>query len=232
MGLHHAFRRAVKIIIVVFYALSLPFIVSASIPKAKDALKIRVLEDGTQQPYVDFSVIDEVTDMIAAHAREYPPNFKNKKERRQVENELRATLSILETLLENDPGNPDLLLRAGYLHSMGHNLDFSESADKAVRVFEEYLEIEPDSPRGNYLFGMFLSSTAKYNKQGTVYLEKALELGVEDAKYTLGLNYLKAGKTEQGVQFLEEYAEDHPDSRAAMILKYHKEGRLGFGESK
>lgn len=194
-----------------------------------DAVKTEAMKDGTKRNYIDFTIVDRITNQIANHAREYPPTFQNAKERGEIESELRRVLAGVDTLLKNDTANPQLLIRSGFLYSMAHNLDLPFSAEKAAKAFDALLEVEPDNPRGNYLYGMFLSSTRKYQSSAR-YLEHAMKLGIEEAKYTLGLNFLREGKDEVGLQYLEEYAKTHPESRAHLILKGHESGKLVFEE--
>ncbi len=197
----------------------------------KDSLKTETLADGTERHFIDFSIMDQISDRIAIHAREYPPTFKNSKQEKEVKNELEKIFKFLDVFVTDGLKDPSMLIRIGFFHSMGHNLDFSGSAEKAIKAFEKLLKLEPNNPRGNYLYGMFLSSTEAHYYDSIKYLEKALELGVTDAKYTLGLIYLRSGKTETGVKYLEEYSKQYPKSRAVMILKAYKEGRLNFSTS-
>lgn len=185
----------------------------------------------TPDPDFDFSCIDNRTARIGIHACEYPPTFQDAKQREKIESELKDVITLIDKLLAENPNSPSILIRSGYLHSMGHNLDFHHSAEEAIKSFETLLCLEPENPEGNYLFGMFLVGTASYQQESTAFLEKALILGVEEAKYTLGLNYLREGDEQKGIQYLEQYKSEHPNSRASSILKAYKDGTLEFKTS-
>jgi tetratricopeptide (TPR) repeat protein len=175
---------------------------------------------------LDLRQIDKVCARIERHARDYPPTFADDHERSAVENELRGVLDLLDAAWEKNPralqANPELLLRLGVLHSLGHNLDFPGSPDKADLAFRQLLAIAPEHPQGNYRYGLFLLSVPGYQAEGLDYLEKALRLGVEEAQYTIGLNLLMSGRAETGLRCLEEYARRHPHSRAPMVIESYK----------
>lgn len=198
----------------------------------KDIVKQNSTEDGAVTYTFDVELLDTYADKIAAHALEYPPpGFKNKEEQKEIESDLKTILKLLDIIQEGNADNPEYLIRKGFLHSMGHNLDFKNSANQASDAFEKLLEIDPKNPRGNYLFGMFLSSTATGQEKSIKYLETAARLGVDDAKYTLGLLYLWQGKDNEGIACLQDYAEKYPESRASMMVQAYKDGKLKFHKS-
>ncbi len=211
---------------ILIFLLATAQLVSAQ-PTILDAIT-RKVEDGTAKYSINFKIMDQVSDRIAIHAREYPPTFETPKQEKKIRNELKSILELLDILYTDELNDPNLLIRIGSFHSMGHNLDFPKSPEKAKAAFDKLLSIEPDNPKGNYLYGMFLSSTAKYQNDSIKFLKKALELGVQDAKYTLGLIHLKNGNSKIGISYLEDYSKQYPKSRASMILKAHKEGKLKF----
>ncbi|MCP3933221.1 MAG: hypothetical protein GY705_29475 [Bacteroidetes bacterium] len=194
----------------------------------KDAIKTRTIKDGTLEYYLDSTVMDQVSKRIAIHARDYPPAFKNPKQEKEIKEEMERTLQALDVFFIEERNDPEFLIRLGFFYSMGHNLDILGSAEKAERAFKKLLRIEPNHPRGNYLYGMFLSSTAMYQAESIKFLEKAIGLGIDDAKYTLGLVCLRNGSESVGVKYLEDFAKEYPKSDAAMMLKAYKEGKLMF----
>lgn len=92
-----------------------------------------------------------------------------------------------------DVSDVNILIDFGCILSMGHNLDLGTS-ELSKQYFEKALKIEPNNVKANYLFGMFLVSTRKYFYDSIPYLEKALKLGKEDARFSLGLVYLRQKK--------------------------------------
>jgi len=112
---------------------------------------------------------------------------------------------------------------------LGHNLDFEGSSEKATDSFKKLLKIDPNNPQGNYLYGMFLSNTRKYHFDGVPYLEKALKLGVEDSRYTLGLLRVQQGRREEGLKLLKQYSEKNPQNdHVKRVIKAIESGDLKF----
>jgi len=98
----------------------------------------------TSDPDFDFSCIDNKTDRIAIHAYEYPPKFKDSKQREKIESELRDVIKIIDKLLIENPNSPSILIRSGYLHSMGYNLDFHHSGGGPQKL-DNVLSYKSDS---------------------------------------------------------------------------------------
>jgi predicted Zn-dependent protease len=96
---------------------------------------------------------------------------------------------MLDILINGPSPNPEILWRAGFLNSMGHNLDIAGSAEKTSTIFKNLLAMSPSDPRGNYMYGTYLAGIGK-PKDALPYLEKALFVGVADAAYTLGMTHL------------------------------------------
>ncbi|MCP3923771.1 MAG: tetratricopeptide repeat protein [Desulfobacterales bacterium] len=197
----------------------------------KDAIKTKTLNSGTVESYIDFQIIDQISQRIAVHAGNYPPKFDNIGQRKKIVIDLKKTLYLLKTLLTQENKDPRLLIRIGFLNSMGHNLGFPGSDKKAIKAFEKLLKLHPNHPKGNYYYGIFLASTAKFQLKSVKYLKKSIELGALDAMFTLGLVYLRAGKEKQGIILLQKYAVMYPESTATELIKSFKEGRLKFHKS-
>jgi tetratricopeptide (TPR) repeat protein len=118
----------------------------------------------------------------------------------------------------NDP-NPSqgILLRAGDLNSMGHNLDIIISSQRAFTCFQKLLAIAPEHPFGNYLYGKFLAETGNPG-QALPYIEKARAFGVVYADYTLGMIYLTLGDKQKALEHLEAYRQVRPDDGKVSFL--------------
>lgn len=195
----------------------------------KDALIEKVGSDGKKTHAINVEVIDYYINRIAEHAREYPPKFRDEQQKQEVVEKLRQLLSLLDILGENQQNNPEYLRRAAFANSMGHNLDIPESSAKAMDFYRRLLKVEPESKLANYYYGMFLVGTRKYHFDGIPFLEKALALGVEDARFTLGLLQVERGKTEEGLRYLETYAKNTPDNQhVRKVIEGVKNGNLKF----
>jgi predicted Zn-dependent protease len=138
-------------------------------------------------------------------------------------------LAVFDTLAETESNEAGFLVRAGFAHSMGHNLDFEGSAKKADSLFRRLLRLHPKHPRGNYFYGMLLAGTRTRAFEGIPFLERALSLGEENASYTLGLLYVQKGDREKGLSFLRRYSKRNPDdAHAIRMIRAVEEDRVQF----
>jgi hypothetical protein len=79
--------------------------------------------------------LDQILDDIGSHAEGYPPHFDSIEDRQRAEHDVSGIAQLLDPLAGNFSGNSELLLRLGYLHTLGHNLDIAGSDKKAVDAF-------------------------------------------------------------------------------------------------
>jgi len=197
----------------------------------KDALITTVDKDGHKQHSIDIKVIDYFINAISPYARSYPPKIKNEQDKKEITDKLVKLSNMLETLLANQPKNIVLLTKAAFVHTMAHNVDIKGSFNKAKHNYEVALSIDTNSAKINYMYGMFLVNTKKYHYHSIPYLEKALDLGVDDARYTLGLLYYHQGNEIKGLEFLHTYAKDNPKNQHVKnIIEALKNKKLAFGE--
>src|SRR5262245_3890013 len=191
---------------------------------ARKCQKVAKPEDGKEP--LDLKCVDGIMDDLAKHAKGFPPNFRSKKEQERAERDVKMLSAMFAPIAAKDDAEVEILLRAGFLNSMGHNLDIEGSAEKAINYFERLLKKEPDHVKGNYLYGIFLASTAKYQKESVKYLEKAYQFGIQDAAYTLGFVHLILGDKHKSLKFLEAYVRSNPDDeRAKRLLENIKSGK-------
>lgn len=119
-----------------------------------------------------------------------------------------------------------MLLRLGYLHTLGHNLDIADSDKKAVDAFTALLVLSPDDRRGNFRYGMFLATTTKV-ADAIPYLEKAKTLGVVVADYPLGMAYVAVGDRAKALENLETYSKRVPsDGNVVKIIDAVHKGSI------
>jgi TonB family protein len=196
---------------------------------ARKCLKATKSEGGNEQ--LDLKCVDEIMDDLAKRAKGYPPSFRSDKERKRAERDVRLLAAMFDPIVAKDDAEVEMLLRAGFLNSMGHNLDIEGSAEKAINYFERLLKKEPDHVKGNYLYGIFLAATATKHKESVKYLEKAYRLGVVDAAYALGLVHLVLGDKRKSLEYLEAYAQNNPDDeKTKRLIEGIKSGRVEVKE--
>ena len=194
-----------------------------------DALKQTVDQNNRTKASVDMNVIDYFITKITPYARQYPPRFHDDKEKEDVRQKLYQLSMILDVLVQNEPDNIALLERAAFVNNMAHNTDIKGSYQKATHYYERALSIDPERQKMNYLYGMFLANTERTPHKSIIYLEKALKLGNGDARFTLGLLYVRQGKIEKGLKMLESYEKEHPDNQhVKKIIRAIEEKHLEF----
>jgi len=192
---------------------------------ARKCLKIAKAGDGKES--LDLKCVDGIMDDLAKRAKGFPPQFRSKKELGRAERDVKMLSAIFDPIAAKDDAEVEILLRAGFLNSMGHNLDIAGSAEKAINYFERLLKKEPDHVKGNYLYGIFLAATATKQKESVKYLEKAYQLGIVDAAYTLGLVHLILGDKNKSLEYFEAYVRSKPDDEMAKsMIERIKSGKV------
>ncbi|MEJ2655264.1 MAG: tetratricopeptide repeat protein [Acidihalobacter sp.] len=175
--------------------------------------------------------LDQVLRDLSAHARNYPPRFDSPQGRQRAVEDVKRFARMLDILVNTPRPNTQILARAGYLNSIGYNLDVPGSGEKAIAIFEKLLAATPSDPRANYLYGSFLANAQK-PRQALPYLEKAYAGGMADAAYTIGMAYLSLGNREKGLEHLEIYKRRNPDdTRVGRLIEAIRAGKIRSGKS-
>jgi len=180
---------------------------------------------------IDGKYLDQMLSDLARHAKNYPPQFDTPQDRQRAIQDIKTLSGMLDILVNGPSPNPEILWRAGFLNSMGHNLDISGSAEKASATFQKLLAVSPSDSRGNYMYGTFLAGTGK-PKEALPYLEKALAVGVTDAAYALGMTYLTLGNKQKALENLEAYRQRNPnDGNVAKLIDGIRNGKVEIKRS-
>jgi tetratricopeptide (TPR) repeat protein len=183
----------------------------------KNIVTVSQSADGKHSATVKFSLLDQVLDDLSVHNNTYPAQFDSAEDRRRAVSDVTAISKTIDLLLDNPDPNAQLLLRAGVLDSVAHNLDIPGAGEKALTAFTTLLSKSPADPRANYLYGKFLLSAGK-PLDAVIVLEKAKSLGAVNADYSLGLAYLSVGNKKEALENLEHYARRAPDDSTAPKL--------------
>lgn len=175
---------------------------------------------------IDGRYLDQILNDLSLHAKNYPPQFDSHQDRQRAIQNVKALSGMLDLLVNGPNPHPELLWRAGFLNSMGHNLDIPGSAEKAVAIFQKSLSISPSDPRSNYMYGTLLAGMGKWN-EALPYLQKAHSAGVADASYSLGMTYLSLGEKEKALEHLEIYQQRSPhDGNIGKLIDGIRNGKL------
>lgn len=176
----------------------------------------------------DATYLDLMLNDLSAHAQNYPPQFDTPQDKQRAARDVKALSGMLDILINVPAPNPELLVRAGYVNIIGHNLDIAGAAEKASSIFQRLLAASPSDPRGNYMYGTFLASAGK-PKEAIPYLEKAIAVGVDDAAYAIGMAYLTLGDKEQALKNLDDYKRRKPgDKNVDKLIDVIRNGKIEF----
>lgn len=180
---------------------------------------------------IDLQYLDQIINDLSTHARNYPPEFDTHQDRERAVQNITMLSGMLDILVNDPNPSQQILLRAGDLNSMGHNLDIAGSAQRAGASFQKLLAIAPEHPFGNYLYGMFLAETGNPS-QALPYLEKAHTFGVVYADYTLGMIYLSLGDKLKALEHLEAYRKARPeDGKVSFLIDGIRNGKIEIKSS-
>jgi len=180
---------------------------------------------------IDVPYLDQMLNDLSLHAKNYPPQFDTPQDQQRATQNVVMLSGMLDILINGPAANPELLIRAGLLNSIGHNLDISGSAEKATGIFQRILTATPSDPKGNFLFGTFLARAGK-PKEALPYLEKARAVGVADADYAIGMTYLSLGEKDRALENLEAYKRRNPnDGNIDKLIDAIRNGKIEFKKS-
>lgn len=163
-----------------------------------------------KQHDLDMRYLDRWLHDLSLHAKDYPALFDTPLDRQRATEDARWLSGMLDTVITGPTPNPQLLARAAFINSLGHNLDISGLGEKADSQFQKLLAAVPADARANYMYGTFLVSVGK-PKNAIPYLEKAIAVGVVDANYTLGMTYMTLGEKQKALEYLEAYKRRNPN---------------------
>lgn len=188
---------------------------------------LKVSETSSGKKYgIDGQYLDQILGDLAFHAKNYPPRFDTPNDQQRAAQDVRVLSGMLDVLVSSPNAHPEILLRAGLLNSIGHNLNIPGSAEKTTSIFHKLLSASPSHPRGNLIYGTFLAGAAK-PKEAIPYLERALSLGESDAAYALGMTYLSLEDTKKALKYLESYQQKNPsDASASGLIEAIRSGKL------
>ena len=193
-----------------------------------DPMKILTVTKSSngEQYGLDLLYIDRVIRDLSIHAGRYPTRFDSDDDKQRARNDVRVISGMLDVVVE-DPGvGGDLLKRSSILNSIGKNLDVPGTAKRADRDFRNLLRRYPDDPHSNYLYGSFLGGSNKTN-EAIPYLKRAVELGIADAYFALGMAYVMKKDDKAAISYFEEYKEHKPDGRDVTgIIKAIRSGNI------
>ncbi len=211
-------------------------IVLTSIANAKEygnydtqnILSISETPEGGKKHSLDVAYLDRVLGDLYFHAKNYPPQFDTPEDQQRAIRDIKILSGMLDVLINIPTPNPEILIRAGVLNSLGYNLNISGSTEKTNSIYQRLLALAPSDQNGNYRYGTFLASAGKA-KEALPYLEKAFALGKIDAAYTLGVTYITLGDKDNALRSLEAYKQKSTiGNNVDELISAIREGKIEF----
>lgn len=170
-----------------------------------------------------FGYIDKFIDQLAPHAKRYPPHFDSGEQRTEMVQTLKDVLGAMDAAPNKVKDDKEILFRYAFLNAMGHNLNVLGCSDKAINAYVTLLTLDPNDKRANYYFGTFLAGTKLISKSVS-YLQKAIELGEQEAHYPLGFAYLSQKRNDDALAEFKKYLEYDPENATARQMVVEIEG--------
>lgn len=167
---------------------------------------------------------------LSKNAGTYPTQFDSEADKTEATKEAQVLLEIAKTMTEASD-EPSTLYLSMQIARIGHNLDIKGAAEQAISYADQFIEKTPDDSTGYFFMGAFLSESGKV-KEGRPYLDKALELGNEAARWSIAMSYLFEGNTEAALEELRIYQKSYPkDPRTKQLIEAINTGKLELKNS-
>lgn len=182
----------------------------------KNIVKLQADSSGAYS-LVPCQKLARMLDDLAQHAQYYPPRFDTKEDLARARSDVSNVTRFIRSNYSAYRRSNELLLYQAFLYSIGYNLDLPHAADAADMAFSELLEIEPDNATVHHLYGAFLAS-ASYPTEAEQHLTRAIDGGIVEAHFDIGLTYLQSGRTEQAIRHFEQYAKAYPEDAGISKL--------------
>lgn len=167
---------------------------------------------------INLQYLQDRIEELSKNAGTYPTQFDTDEDKIAATQEVQALLEIAKTMTEASD-EPSTLYLSMQIARIGHNLDIKGAAEQAISYADRFIEKTPDDSTGYFFMGAFLSEAGKV-KEGRPYLDKALELGNEAARWSIAMSYLFEGKTEEALNELKLYQKSYPkDPRTKQLIE-------------
>lgn len=166
---------------------------------------------------LDVTLLDDFVDDISPNARHYPPMFPNVTAEYNALENTKVLVNWLKPYADRPNASFEVLLRMSKLTIMGRNMGMSEYTILANSYMNRALQLQPNHPEANFLYGMMLAEAGGL-KEGKRYLDKAASMGYLEAEQSLiQSDLIDNGDRLQAVNKLRQLQRKHPHN--AQIAK-------------
>ena len=174
---------------------------------------------------INLQYLQDRIEELSKNAGTYPTQFDSEQDKALAQKETQVLLEIAKTMTDS-ADEPSTLYLAMQIARIGHNLDIKGAAEQTISYADRFIEKTPDDSRGYFFMGAFLSEAGKA-KEGKPYLDKALELGNEAARWSLAMSALFEGNTEEALNQLNLYQKSFPnDPRVQTLIEAIQNGTI------
>lgn len=183
-------------------------------PMNMDQLLIKQKDGGAT---IDLKYFQSRIQELSKPAGMYPTQFDSAEDHETAAKEALVLLEMAQVITENQksPNNLFMAMQAGRI---AHNLDIKGAAEQTVAYSTELIDLMPEDSSGYLFLGAFLAETGKF-KEAKPYLDKALEMGNENARWSIALLYLFEGDKDKALEEFKIYQEKVPnDGRTADVI--------------
>ena len=184
----------------------------------RNSISESTTETGEKQFVFNVEIIDYYLQTLTHLTRERATHIETQEDKVDIKTKTTQLIQVLDIILETYPNEVDVLMRSAYAHGISHNLSVEGAEDKAVSLYQQVLNIDPDNAKANFLLGMFIFGLTETEYDAEPYLVKALESGIDSCRFTLGMIYLQRNEREKGLEYISKFAADHPDNQPAQIV--------------
>ena len=183
---------------------------------------------------VNFTATEPIIQDLSDHAKMYPTQFDNEKDKALATQEASELARIFDGLLATEIVTPQnqnyhfVLLHAARINWIAHNLDVPNAADRANLHYQTLLKQVSNPDKANILgeYGNFLASSGQI-KPAIQILKQAVQAGNTRAKRSLAMAYLSNNQKDNTLKTLREYTKAYPnDAEAKEFLNAIQNGRV------
>jgi hypothetical protein len=186
-------------------------------------------KESTTSGNAALAALDADIDRLREVANGFPPHFTSDAHRAEISALYASLERRLAEGLAKAPGDYELLVRAGDVHRMGHNLDVEDADEKAVGELERAIAVAPEKPLPRLLLGIHYAGSNRA-AEGEKALLGALERSDDELRPAIlrGLAFACyfERKYADTVRYADQLLALDPSSSQGAFLKERAEAAL------
>ncbi|GAA5094404.1 tetratricopeptide repeat protein [Wohlfahrtiimonas larvae] len=178
----------------------------------------KLLVKNEQGATIDLLYLQDRIEELSKNAGTYPTQFDSEEDQRQATKEIQILLEVAKTMTEAST-EPSTLYLSMQIARIGHNLDIKGAAEQTINYADQFIKQTPDDSTGYFFMGAFLAESGKI-KEAKPYLDQALSLGNEAARWSIAMSYLFENRAEDALREFKIYQKNFPkDPRTKQMIE-------------